>query len=76
MERREFEEKWKESYSHMGRSIKVYIGKKGGYVIADDYKVNDDIVSFLINGTLESDIEFGRFTFEEILDVNEYEVVE
>ena len=70
MERKEFEKKWKKSGGPFSRKT-VYIGNKGGYVIANDYVILENAVSFCIDGLEETDILFGEFTLEDISDVTE-----
>ena len=70
MERKEFEERWKKSGRPFSRRT-ISIGNKGGYVIANDYIILENAVSFYIDGLEEIDILSGEFTFEDISDVME-----
>jgi len=68
MKREEFEEKWKkiENYKRA-----VLIGNNGGYVVAVDYDIDQNYVSFF-TGELEYSYS-GQFRLEDIRDIEEFE---
>jgi len=68
MERKEFEEKWKK-FENCKRA--VHIGNNGGYVVAIDYDIYLNYVSFF-TGELEYSYS-GEFRLEDIRDIEEFE---
>jgi len=68
MKKEEFEEKWKK-FENCKRA--VLIGNNGAYVVAIDYDIDQNYVSFF-TGELEYSYS-GQFRLEDIRDIEEFE---
>ena len=66
MERKELEERWWKSNRTASNGRIVYIGNKGGYVIANDYLIYANTVTLFVNGADNVDIQFGEFVLDDI----------
>jgi hypothetical protein len=67
MDGNEFEEKWEKASNPRSNQRVVYLNC--GFIFANTYRIQGDVISFYVDGIEEKDIECGETALKDVLAI-------